>query len=152
MGEAKILMRLWSGFWGIAAAGFFSPFPSLHQRELGGFICTCVTHCFYKSSSIVPASTQFTDMTLNFWVDNHYILFVCFLLKEAQHLLKSFLSVFNLLAKDSRSCNCNTALMTVWESFLFHCSLGEGRRLLHLLFLPCSVSCLFLRDCKLMWH
>lgn len=40
-------------------------------------------------------------------------MFFCFLLKEARHLLKKLLSVLNLLVKGSRSCNYNTALMTV---------------------------------------
>lgn len=70
VGEAKMLMRLWSGFWGITAAGLFAFFPSLHQRKLRGFICTCVRHRFYKSDSTVPACIQFSDTTSDFWVDN----------------------------------------------------------------------------------
>lgn len=34
VGEAKILIRLWSGFWGITAACLFAFFPSPHQRKL----------------------------------------------------------------------------------------------------------------------
>lgn len=70
VGEAKMLMRLWSGFWGITAAGLFAFFSSLHQRKLRGFICTCVRHRFYKSDSTVPACIQFSDTTSDFWVDN----------------------------------------------------------------------------------
>lgn len=102
-------MRLWSGFWGITAAGLLAFFPSLHQTKLRGFICTCVRHRFYKS---VPVCTQFSDVTSHFWVDD-WEMFFCFLLKEARHLLKKLLSVLNLLVKGSRSCNYNTALMTV---------------------------------------
>lgn len=142
-GEAKILMRLWSGFWGITAAGLLAFFPSLHQRKLRGFICTCVRHRFYKSDSTVPACTQFSDVTSHFWVDD-WEMFFCFLLKEARHLLKKLVSVLNLLVKGSRSCNYNTALMIV--SGLIFCFIaawgieGDRGRLLPLLFLPCSVS------------
>lgn len=114
-----------SGFWGITAAGLLAFFPSLHQRKLRGFICTCMRHCFYKSDSTVPACTLFSDMTSHFWVDD-WEMFFCLLLKEAQRLLKKLLSVLNLLLKDSRSCNYNTALMTV--SGLIFCFIAAWGR------------------------
>lgn len=118
-------MRLWSGFWGITAAGLLAFFPSLHQRKLRGFICTCMRHRFYKSDSTVPACIKFSHVTSNFSVDD-WEMFFCFLLKEARHLLKKLPSVLSVLLKGSRSCNYNSALMTV--SGLIFCFIAAWGR------------------------
>lgn len=94
-------------------------------REIGGGVFALVrgTTVINPIALCLRAHCSLTWLQIFEWIFSRFVFFFCFLLEEYQHLL---FSVLSLLLKGSRSCNYDTALMTV-SGNIFWIITAQGR-------------------------